>query len=133
MGDILWFFIWNRIIASIFRNDIYWGLFMFVIMNLPAEAQLLKTLGSDIFSYTIDHTLFSSCWWCFCCCNSHLPLVVTWHYWAFSTPSAWLYHLGLTLFNLKYFPSSESPCAVKGFCTPVLGLSVDTANQTQKS
>lgn len=33
VGDILWFFIWNRIIVSIFRNDVWWGLFMLVRMK----------------------------------------------------------------------------------------------------
>lgn len=45
---------------------------MFVITNLLAEAQLLKTCGNDISSHIAEPAVSLSCWYCFCCCNFYL-------------------------------------------------------------
>lgn len=45
---------------------------MFVITNLLAEAQLLKTFGNDILSHIAETAVSLSGWNCFCCCNFYL-------------------------------------------------------------
>lgn len=45
---------------------------MFVITNLLAEAQLLKTFGNDILSHVADSAISLSGWYGFCCCDFHL-------------------------------------------------------------
>lgn len=45
---------------------------MFVITNLLAEAQLLKTFGHDVLSHITKLAVSLSRWYCSCCCNFYL-------------------------------------------------------------